>query len=59
MSTTFHAYGASSPRAPLEPLSFDPGELRPEEVETSADTPRRPYVDTKNPANENAERRRS
>jgi threonine dehydrogenase-like Zn-dependent dehydrogenase len=33
MSTTFHAYGASSPRAPLEPLSFDPGELRPGEVE--------------------------
>jgi len=33
MSTTFHAYGASSPRAPLEPLSFNPGELRPEEVE--------------------------
>jgi alcohol/geraniol dehydrogenase (NADP+) len=33
MSTTFHTYGASSPRAPLEPLSFNPGELRPEEVE--------------------------
>ena len=33
MSTTFHAYGASAPRAQLEPFSFNPGELRPEEVE--------------------------
>src|SRR5580693_441203 len=33
MSTTFHAYAASAPHAALEPLSFDPGELGPEEVE--------------------------
>src|SRR3984885_5648387 len=33
MSTSFHAYAASSPHAALEPFSFDPGELRPEEVE--------------------------
>src|ERR1700678_4333630 len=33
MSTTFHAYAASAPHAALEPLSFDPGELGPDEVE--------------------------
>src|SRR5258707_2648736 len=27
------AYAASTPRAPLEPFSFDPGEIGPEEVE--------------------------
>ena len=30
---TYHAYAAKSAKAPLEPLSFDPGELGPEEVE--------------------------
>jgi uncharacterized zinc-type alcohol dehydrogenase-like protein len=29
----FHAYAAPSAKAPLEPFSFDPGELGPEEVE--------------------------
>src|SRR5258708_12391963 len=29
----FKAYAASTPRAPLEPFSFDPGEIGPEEVE--------------------------
>jgi uncharacterized zinc-type alcohol dehydrogenase-like protein len=29
----FHAYAASAVKAPLEPFSFDPGELGPEEVE--------------------------
>src|SRR5580658_806824 len=33
MSTTFHAYAASASHAPLEPFSFDPDELGPEEVE--------------------------
>src|SRR6266849_603632 len=33
MSTTFHAYAASEPHAALEPFSFDPGELGPEEAE--------------------------
>jgi len=33
MSATFHAYAASKPHAALEPLSFDPGELGPDEVE--------------------------
>jgi hypothetical protein len=33
MSTKFHAYAASAPRAPLEPFTFDPGALGPEEVE--------------------------
>ena len=33
MSTKFHAYAASAPQAPLEPLNFDPGALAPEEVE--------------------------
>jgi len=28
----FNAYAASSIKAPLEPFSFDPGELGPEEV---------------------------
>jgi alcohol/geraniol dehydrogenase (NADP+) len=31
--TTFNAYAASEPRAPLQPFSFDPGQLGPEEVE--------------------------
>jgi alcohol/geraniol dehydrogenase (NADP+) len=31
--TTFNAYAASEPRAPLRPFSFDPGQLGPEEVE--------------------------
>jgi uncharacterized zinc-type alcohol dehydrogenase-like protein len=30
---TYHAYAAKSANAPLEPFSFDPGELGPEEVE--------------------------
>ena len=29
----FHAYAASSAKGQLEPFSFDPGELGPEEVE--------------------------
>jgi uncharacterized zinc-type alcohol dehydrogenase-like protein len=29
----FHAYAAASAKAPLEPFSFDPGELGPEEAE--------------------------
>jgi uncharacterized zinc-type alcohol dehydrogenase-like protein len=29
----FNAYAASSAKGPLESFSFDPGELRPEEVE--------------------------
>ena len=33
MSTKFHAYAASAPHAPLEPFTFDPGALGPEEVE--------------------------
>jgi uncharacterized zinc-type alcohol dehydrogenase-like protein len=33
MSTTFHAYAASEPHGRLEPFSFDPGELGPEEIE--------------------------
>jgi uncharacterized zinc-type alcohol dehydrogenase-like protein len=34
MSANFRAYAASAPHAPLEPFSFDPGELGPEEIET-------------------------
>jgi uncharacterized zinc-type alcohol dehydrogenase-like protein len=30
---TFHAYAASTAKGKLEPFSFDPGDLRPEEVE--------------------------
>jgi uncharacterized zinc-type alcohol dehydrogenase-like protein len=33
MSTKFHAYAASAPHAPLEPYTFDPGPLGPEDVE--------------------------
>src|SRR6266851_2872785 len=33
MSTTFYAYAASEPHAALEPFSFDPDELGPEEAE--------------------------
>ena len=33
MPTKFHAYAASAPHAPLEPFTFDPGELGPEDVE--------------------------
>jgi len=29
----FHAYAATSPKGPLEPYSFDPGDIGPEEVE--------------------------
>jgi hypothetical protein len=31
--STFHAYAANAPHSALEPFTFDPGELRPEEVE--------------------------
>ena len=30
---TYHAYAAANAKAPLEPFSFDPGDLHPEEVE--------------------------
>jgi alcohol/geraniol dehydrogenase (NADP+) len=30
---TYHAYAAPSAKAPLEPFTFDPGPLGPEEVE--------------------------
>src|SRR5258708_38361728 len=33
MRPPIKAYAASTPRAPLEPFSFDPGEIGPEEVE--------------------------
>jgi alcohol/geraniol dehydrogenase (NADP+) len=31
--STFHAYAATTPNSALQPFTFDPGELRPEEVE--------------------------
>ena len=31
--STFHAYAATTPHSALQPFTFDPGELRPEEVE--------------------------
>src|SRR5438046_10284811 len=31
--STYNAYAAKSAKAPLEPISFNPGELGPEEVE--------------------------
>ncbi len=31
--STFHAYAATAPHSALQPFTFDPGELRPEEVE--------------------------
>ena len=31
--STFHAYAATTPHSALQPFIFDPGELRPEEVE--------------------------
>jgi hypothetical protein len=31
--STFHAYAAAKPHSALQPFTFDPGELRPEEVE--------------------------
>src|SRR5258705_4222372 len=34
MSSIFHAYAGSAPHAALEPISFDPGELGREDVET-------------------------
>src|SRR5271165_6574578 len=33
MTTSIRAYAAPTPGAPLEPFSFDPGEIGPEEVE--------------------------
>jgi uncharacterized zinc-type alcohol dehydrogenase-like protein len=33
MATPFHAYAATTPGAPLVPFPFDPGPLRPEQVE--------------------------
>src|SRR5262245_24521307 len=33
MRPPINAYAAPTPRAPLEPFSFDPGEIGPEEVE--------------------------
>ncbi len=30
---TFHAYAATTPHSALQPFTFDPGELGPEEVE--------------------------
>ena len=36
MRPPIKAYAASTPRAPLELFSFDPGEIGPEEVETWA-----------------------
>jgi uncharacterized zinc-type alcohol dehydrogenase-like protein len=34
---TFHAYAASSAKAPLKPYDFDPGDLHPEDVEIKVD----------------------
>jgi uncharacterized zinc-type alcohol dehydrogenase-like protein len=34
---TFHAYAAASAKAPLKPFEFDPGDLKPEDVEIKVD----------------------
>jgi uncharacterized zinc-type alcohol dehydrogenase-like protein len=34
---TFHAYAASSAHGPLKPFEFDPGDLKPEDVEIKVD----------------------
>jgi hypothetical protein len=36
---TYHAYAATSAKAPLEPFSFDPGPLGPEELEIGSIAP--------------------